>query len=75
MNSAKISIILKKTVVVEKLTKELIFLFSKELEKMEIGYGYDKHALCKMEDIMHAIDLLKTSPSREFSLQIIKLYA
>jgi hypothetical protein len=41
---------------------------------MEIGYGYDKNALCKMEDIIHAIDLLKTSPSREFSIQIIKLY-
>lgn len=74
MNSAKIPVILKKTVVVKKLTKKLIFLFLSELEKMEIGYGYDKNALCKMEDIIHAIDLLKTSPSREFSIQIIKLY-
>lgn len=58
----------------ERLTKKLIFLFSKELEKMEIGYGYDKHAISKMEDIIHAIEVLKTSPPREFSLQIIKLY-
>lgn len=58
----------------EELNKKLYRLFLSELEKLQIGYSYDKKALCQMIDIINAIDLLKTQPSREFSIQIVKLY-
>lgn len=58
----------------EELNKKLYRLFLSELEKLQIGYSYDKKTLCQMIDIINAIDLLKTQPSREFSIQIVKLY-
>ena len=58
----------------EELNKKLCSLFLTELEKMKIGYSYNKQVLGQMIDIINAIELLKTEPSRDFSIQIIKLY-
>ena len=58
----------------EELNKKLHDIFLAELEKLQIGYSYDKKVLCQMIDIINAIYLLKTHPSREFSIQIVKLY-
>lgn len=60
---------------VEILYKQLYLAFRDELLRLNIGYAFDKDALCYMNDIINAIDhLTYGNPNSRDAVTILKKY-
>ena len=55
--------------------KQLYIAFRDELLRLNIGYEFDKKALCYMNDLINALDYLKFgNPTNRDAITIIKKY-
>lgn len=53
----------------------LLKIFTNELERLTIGYTYDKRTLIFLDDLINAIDYIEnSSPSNDEILKIIQYY-
>lgn len=55
--------------------KQLYLAFRDELLRLNIGYSFDKKALCYMNDLINALDYLEFgNPTNRDAITIIKKY-
>ena len=57
-----------------KLNQKLCEVFQNEVTKLQIGYDFNKQSISDMMDILHAISVLNSTPPRELSIKILRMY-